>query len=148
MAPDSQAKHTTAALDEIKDAITKFSDEFENLKRENEQLKDQVAHHKRKCDENDLVRAAGVRYREHLRRMSRTHHKDSRSVTWAFRPACVSRFYAIRRRLEQKETLWFEWAEKELQFAKEMREAFRRAHEQSVEADESDGSKHGREDSP
>lgn len=136
MARNPQGEDITAALDEVKNTITKFHSEFENLRLENEQLKDQIAIYERKLGENDRVREAGLRYRKHLKRLSRKFHTNPLETTGTFESPNDVRSWGPPVKYEQRETSWFEWIEKELQFAKEMREAFRRVHEQSVEANE------------
>jgi hypothetical protein len=83
----------------------------------------------------------------HLRTISRDYNKYSGSVLGAFDDpnTFIDVFPPAKR--QQVEEKWFEWVKKELQFATEMRETFKRVHGSSTGASGSTCSKRFCDDS-
>jgi hypothetical protein len=91
-----------------------------------QRLEAQAADYKRERSTNKLRLEAETRNRGHLKRLSRMYHRDRRSILGTFLAIKRSRSIFEPARRQRLEVEWFKWVEKELQFAKEVREAFKR----------------------
>lgn len=145
MANHQHAVKVTQALDEAKDNIAKMSDEMNAQQDKIKELQAQVAEYRRKQSDNQILLRSENRFRGYLETLSTVDYRSGpRMVMFPPPYICMMRPHVQSRR-EAEEEVWVEWAKKELQFAKEMREAFERVGGSSTGASESAGSKRSRD---
>jgi small-conductance mechanosensitive channel len=126
MGQTSRVKQSEKALKKAHDNVVKMEDEIKRQRRQIRDLKAQTAQLERERSTNKLQVVAEARYRKHLMTISRKCEKYSGSVMGTFLdPNHFNHNFPPARR-QQVEEKWFKWVKKELQFAAEMRETFKR----------------------
>lgn len=132
MAEASQIEESKMALDNVKNTITEMEDKVEHQRHHIQSLKAQNKFLRRQRREDILLLEADKRNRMHLTEISREYNEYRGSISGTFaNPNDFLQVYTPTKR-QQMEKKWFEWVKKELQFAKEMRETFKRVEGSST----------------
>jgi hypothetical protein len=143
----ARPSQTTVSKTALKNTIVELEDEMARQRRHIQRLEAQTAQLKSERSANYKRLKAEERNRKRLETISRMYKKYSSSTLGTFMdPGLISIVYPSTQR-EQLEEEWFKWATKELQFATEMRDTFKRVHGSSTGASESTCSKRFCDDS-
>lgn len=120
MAQDLQADKIKTATNGIKKLVME-------LRNENKQLESRLKSHQRNQSRIDEAVAADTARRSKLRSLAGTHQGDFRLPPHFIDPGRYLQWMLLGLLEHQyKELGWLGWVEKELQFAKEVREAYER----------------------
>lgn len=125
MSQDLQARTAEEALDEVKATLTDLRNENEKLKNKNKELEAKLRNHEHERPGVKRLLEAEERNRGYLRRLAARYGADQLTGYEFSDPRSIAGGILLKKLQEER---WFEWFEKELQFAKEMREAYSRVN--------------------
>lgn len=138
---------TIAALELLTANLTKLSEERKQLETENQQLKDQREANMLKISQLARLDSNHSGLTNRLAKLAAEQHEDG-TLGPSFGNVGIDR-PSSRVVVTPLETQWIDWVEKELQFAKEMRQAFervdrKRGHDDTTTSPEDQANKRAR----